>query len=89
VFGEDFTGGGIGGGDVVVVDEHEHGFTAVGGADAQVADFGVKSENVCMRWRVALWQCSEPVCDQDGFGALVVSGVGRPSRVGGRGRLPS
>ena len=34
VFGDDFSGDGVAGDDVVVVDEHEHGFTDVGSAHA-------------------------------------------------------
>lgn len=39
MFGEDFPGGGIRGGDVVIGDHQEHAFAAVGVADAQVAQF--------------------------------------------------
>ena len=37
VLGQDFSGGGVAGDDVVVVDEHQHGLSGVGAADAQVA----------------------------------------------------
>jgi len=39
VFGEDLAGGSVRGGDVVVVDEHQHVFAAMGRADVEVADF--------------------------------------------------
>ena len=37
VFSDDLSGGGVAGDDVVVVDEHQHGFTDVGASDAEVS----------------------------------------------------
>src|SRR5699024_1843742 len=39
VFGDDFAGGGIGGGDVAVVDEDQDGGVDPGAADALVSEF--------------------------------------------------